>query len=99
MPTKTWKIGEYCAGGIITAEVKGDKVALIGKQWDHAAGGRKSSQKNNKEWCRREVDTKDQNAKEWATQFLNELTTHYYAEKVMDWVATKVTWYEDPHGW
>ena len=53
MATKTFKIGEYCKGGIITVEIKGKVISVIGKEWDYSKGSRKSSnQSNAKEWCR-----------------------------------------------
>ena len=41
--TKTWKLGEICQGGVVTVEVTGQKIAVIGKEWDYSAGSRKSS--------------------------------------------------------
>jgi hypothetical protein len=38
MATKTWKIGEYAKGGIITVEARGKKVTVIGKEWDFTTG-------------------------------------------------------------
>ena len=56
MKTKTFKIGEYCKGGIITVEIRGKKIAIIGKEWDHSKGTRRSSdQKGAKEFDRVEV--------------------------------------------
>ena len=47
MNTKTWKIGEYCRGGVITVTVNEYAVRVIGKEWDLSAGTtRGSSQKN-----------------------------------------------------
>lgn len=41
MATKTFKIGEYCKGGIITVETKGSTVHIIAKEWDYSQGTRK----------------------------------------------------------
>lgn len=91
MATKTFKIGERCKGGIITVETKGNKVAIIGKDWDFSQGTRRSSnQKNAKEWTRIEVDAKEQNAFRKMDNFLNDLTSCYYADKVMEFIESKV---------
>jgi hypothetical protein len=36
--SKTFKIGEYAKGGVITAEVQGKVVTIIGKEWDTSQG-------------------------------------------------------------
>ena len=90
MAKKTWKIGEYCKGGVITTEVKNDSILIIGKDWDFSTGSKKSSnQSNAKEFTRflgnsnsifmRDVDT-----------FLNDLTTSYYTDQIMDWIKEKL---------
>lgn len=105
--TKTWKIGEYCQGGIITAEVKKENddshtITIIGKEWDFSAGSRRSSnQKNAKEFTRLEVKRPrsfsvlhefDQRPEtRQLYQFLGELTTAYYAGQVMEWVSSVVS--------
>jgi hypothetical protein len=89
MATKTFKIGEYCRGGIIQAIAIKDKVTIIGKQWDHSAGSRKSSnQSNAKEWTRLEVNTSDQNARRELDNFLNDLTSSYYSDEILKWVES-----------
>jgi len=90
MATKTFKIGECCKGGIIQAIATKEKVTIIGKDWDHSAGSRKSSnQTNAKEWTRLEVNTSDQNARRELDNFLNDLTSSYYSDEVLKWVETK----------
>jgi len=90
MATKTFKIGERCRGGIIQAIATKDTVTIIGKDWDHSAGSRKSSnQTNAKEWTRLEVNTSDQNARRELDNFLNDLTSSYYSDEVLKWVETK----------
>ena len=85
---KTWKIGEYCKGGIITAEVTKTKVLIIGKDWDMSAGSNRSSnQSNAKEFTRLELDTaKVIDMMGEASNFLHDLTTSYYSGQVMDWI-------------
>ena len=92
MATKTFKIGEYCNGGVITIETTKTQVKVIAKDWDFSKGTRRSSdQKNAKEFDRLEVNLTDSGAERKVDNFLNDLTTSYYAGVVLDWIKTKVT--------
>lgn len=99
--TKTWKIGEYMKGGVLTVEISGKNIAIIAKDWDTSAGYSKgSNQSNAKEFDREVISTEDSNAERKIMDFLEDLTTHYYASVVCDWIKSKVTlqpknWY----GW
>ena len=85
--TKTFKIGEYCKGGIITVEVTGKIVTIIGKDWDYSKGSNADSdQSNAKEFTRGTQDITESNAYRNIITFLNDLTTHYYSEKVFEWI-------------
>jgi hypothetical protein len=93
MATKTFKIGECCKGGIITAIAMDEKITIIGKDWDFSAGSsRGSNQSNAKEWCREEFTLSEfySNTYNDLYEFLSYLTTHYYAEEVIKWIKTKV---------
>lgn len=91
MAQKTFKIGEYCKGGIIQAIVKGDKVTVIGKDWDFSAGSNKGSdQSNAKEFTRKEVNVQNSTAKRDLEMFLIDLTTSYYTDTVIEWIESKV---------
>lgn len=91
MHTKTFKIGERCQGGVITVEITGQVIDVIGKEWDTSAGyTRKSSQSNAKEFTRGTVEANDTNAYRKLDNFLNDLTTSYHAGKVMEWIESKV---------
>ena len=99
MPTKTFKIGEYCKGGIITVEIKGKVINIIGKDWDTSTGySKKSDQSNAKEFTRGTVLSTDTNVERKMMDFLEDLTTHYYACTVVDWIKSKVT-LEANKGW
>ena len=88
--SKTWKIGEVCRGGIITVEVHGNKVDIINKEWDHSAGSKRSSnQSKAKEWDRLSVDVTDNSAADAMDDFLNDLTSYYYADEIMKYIRSK----------
>ena len=92
MATKTFKIGEYCKGGVITVEATAKKVAVIGKIWDYSKGSTKGSdQSKAKEFTRLEVMTDEPDARSKIDWFLFDLTTSYYADEVMKWIESKVS--------
>ena len=91
MAKKTFKIGEYCRGGIITIETDKKNINIIGKDWDHSQGTmRGSDQSNAKEWTRLVVPIENPNAAREMSQFLNDLTTSYYTDQIMKWIESKV---------
>ena len=90
MATKTFKIGEYAKGGVITAEVTKDKVTIIQKEWDYSKGSSKGSdQSNAKELDRLTVSTALRGSERTIDNYLCDLTTSYYAGQILDWVKTK----------
>ena len=92
MATKTFKIGEYCKGGVITVETTAKKVAVIGKVWDYSKGsGKGSDQSKAKEFTRLEVMIDEPDARSKVDWFLFDLTTSYYADEVMKWIESKVS--------
>jgi hypothetical protein len=92
MTTKTWKLGEYAKGGVITVEATKTKVTIIAKEWDYSQGSNKgSNQSNAKEWNRLEVSTNSNDAETKLDWFLFDLTTSYYVGEIMDWIKTKTT--------
>ena len=89
--TKTWKIGEYCKGGIITVEITGQVIVIIGKDWDMSQGTRRSSnQSNAKEFTRGSTMANEPKARMHIFNFLTDLTTPYYADKIIEWIESKV---------
>jgi hypothetical protein len=89
--TKTFKIGEYAKGGVITAEVNGKVITVIGKDWDTSTGYKKSSnQSNAKEFTRGTVLANEQDAEWKLSNFLCDLTTSYYADEIIKWIKSKV---------
>jgi hypothetical protein len=90
MATKTFKIGEYSKGGVITVEISKTKVNFILKNWDMSTGTKRSSdQSKAKEYNRLVLNTNDSNFDRKATLFLLEDTTSYYTDTIMEWVYSK----------
>ena len=91
MAKKTWKLGEFCKGGVVTIETTKSKVTVIGKEWDYSQGSnRGSNQSNAKEFDRLTVSVTDEDARRKVNNFLNELTTSYYSDELIKWVETKI---------
>lgn len=89
--TKTWKIGEYAKGGVITVEITGKIIVVIGKEWDFSTGSRRSSdQSNAQEFTRGTAEATDPKVRRKLSDFLCDLTTSYYAETIIKWIETKV---------
>jgi hypothetical protein len=88
---KTFKLGEYAIGGIISVEINGNTVTVISKEWDNSVGySRASNQSNAKELTRISVQVDDSNSYSRIDNYLNDLTTSYYSSKVIEWIETKV---------
>ena len=91
MANKTFKIGEWCKGGIIEAQVNKTTIVLIGKDWDFSAGSNKSSnQSNAKEFTRETYQLSNERWINGVWEWLNDMTSYYYAEKVLDWINSKL---------
>lgn len=91
MSTKTFKIGEYCSGGIITVETHGDKVTIINKEWDFSKGSRKSSdQSKAKVLFTDSFDASLTGSANRIEECLLGYTTSYHAGEVMKHIRTKV---------
>ncbi len=89
--TKTWKIGEYAKGGVITVEIQGEIINVIGKDWDMSQGTKRgSNQSNAKEFTRETVLSSHNNSRRILSNFLNDLTTSYYSDKIVEWIESKV---------
>jgi len=91
MATKTFKIGEYAKGGVITVNVTKDSITVIGKDWDYSKGSnRGSDQSGAKEFDRKEFDLSDRNLYRGLLMYLGDLTTSYYSDNIIEWIGTKV---------
>ena len=91
MAKKTFKLGEWAKGGIITVETNGNTITVIGKEWDFSTGSRKSSdQTNAKEFTRSSFKADADSCMRSLEMFLNDLTTSYYSGEIIKWIETKV---------
>ncbi len=89
--SKTFKIGEYAKGGVITVAITGKIIVVIGKDWDFSTGSRKSSdQSNAKEFTRGTIESTDESCYRKLSEFINDLTTSYYTDEIIKWIETKV---------
>lgn len=90
--TKTWKLGEICQGGVVTVEIKGQAIAIIGKEWDYSKGSNKGSdQSGAKEFNRFEIEANEFNASRRCSDFLHELMHSWAAEEILKWIGGEVT--------
>ena len=96
MKAKTFKIGEVCQGGIITVEIQGKVITIIGKEWDFSQGTRKgSNQSNAKEFTRGTALSTENDVQRKLYMFITELTTSYWADEIIKWIRTKVKFTHD----
>jgi hypothetical protein len=96
MATKTWKLGEVCRGGVITVTTTKNTVLVQAKEWDFSAGSnRGSNQSNAEELYRKTFSLSNRDAERNILWYLGEETTSYYADKILDWVKTKVKFNQD----
>lgn len=77
--TKQFKIGEYVVGGIIRVNINGKVIQIKFQDW------------NTKEDIHTGTClTTDDNARRMIMDFIEKHGTHYYADKVLKWIETKV---------
>ena len=89
--TKTFKIGETCAGGVITVEITGKVINVIQKEWDTSAGyTKKSSQKNAEELSRATGLSTDNDIERKLSDYIYVIANSYWADTIIKWVKSKV---------
>ena len=76
MATKTFNIGEYAVGGRIKVDISGSSITIQALDWNTKSV---VEEKTFTFFMGREMD-----------MFLNELTSSFYADKIMEWIKTKV---------
>ena len=79
MAKKTFKIGEYAVGGIIQVWTTSQSVTIDALDWN-------SKQKI----MGREFQVRAMNVSNEIDNYLNELTSSYYADKVTDFIKENV---------
>jgi len=72
MKTKTFKIGEYCIGGIIKVIIKKNTVNLLCLDY----------------YTKKEIHNENFNINDIysISDFLNVLTTYYYSDKIINYI-------------
>lgn len=78
MATKKFKIGEYAVGGIIQVEIKGKVLSVKALDYN-----------SQKEVVGGSIMTNEDDAYWKVTSYLNELTSSYYADKIMEYIKSK----------
>jgi len=86
MAKKTFKIGEYAKGGIINVETTKNKIIIkvIDMFGDDGEIASQTSIFNE-----HDVKVNCDNLERRVTEFLNEITTSYYTEKIKAWIKDK----------
>ena len=75
---KSFKIGEYAVGGIIQVELKGKMLSVKALDYNSKREVQSGS-----------ILTDEYNAYWKTMNYLNELTTSYYADKIMKFIESK----------
>jgi hypothetical protein len=93
MAKKTWKIGEYCKGGIISVEVNKSEVILYLKDWDFSKGSNRSSDQSNAKVLETERFVSDGSSTDVCYEMVYVLcdwTTSYYADQIITWIKENI---------
>ena len=89
--TKTWKIGEYSKGGVITVTINKSNIKVDLKDWDMSKGTlRSSDQSKAKIYCSLQVNKDETNFLTKIYDFLWEDTTSYYSDMIVDWIKSNL---------
>ena len=80
MATKQFKIGERAVGGIIKVDVTGKIIQIKCLEWF-----------SKKEVQSGTATTDDPDAYRKVDVFLNEVTSSYHADKIMEWLKSKAS--------
>lgn len=77
--SKTFKIGEEAVGGKINVLIKNKTIIISALDWYDETS-----------IVSAHFLIYGDKSKHYIKMFLNELTTHYYSEKILDWIETKI---------
>ena len=86
MATKQFKIGERAVGGIIKATVTGKVIQIQCLDWY-----------SKKEVQSGTATTDDSDAYRKLWWYLGDVTSSYHADKILEWVKTKVKFQKELH--
>lgn len=84
MATKQFKIGERAVGGIIKVDAVGKVIQIKCLDWF-----------SKKEVQSGTATTDDPDAYRKVDVFLNEVTSSYHADKIMEWLKSKVKFHKE----
>ena len=100
MAIKHYKIGERCAGGVLSVSVQKSYVIVTQKEGDYSQGSRRSDCKIDqcKELDHIRVGIGDNNAHQKMMNFLEEITHYGIADDIVKWIESKIT-FKPTYGW
>ena len=79
MPKETFRIGESCVGGILEVTITGKVIQIKALDWQTKKVVRTGTTDTTDPECERKID-----------DFLTELTSYYFVEKVMKYIRDNV---------
>ena len=80
MATKQFKIGERAVGGIIKVDVNGKIIQIKCLEWFSKKEVQSGTFTTDDPYAYRKVDV-----------FLNDVTSSYHADKIMEWLKSKAS--------
>jgi hypothetical protein len=80
MAKKQFKIGEYAIGGIISVDITGKVIQVKALDYFSKEVVSSGTGISTDEGSRRKLD-----------EYLNDLTSYYHAEKILEWIESKIT--------
>ena len=88
MAHKQFKIGEYAIGGIIDITINKNELTIKALDWD-----------TKESISGRIFDANGVDSYHIVLEWLNELTSHYYADKCMEYIQQHISFNERALGW
>jgi len=79
MATKSFRIGECAVGGIIKVDITGKVIQIKALDWNTKKAVSSGSAMSDEPQCSQKIE-----------EYLMDLTTCYYAGKIMEWIKSKL---------
>jgi len=79
MATKSFRIGECAVGGIIKVDITGKVIQIKALDWNTKKAVSEGSAMSDEPQCSQKIE-----------EYLMDLTTCYYAGKIMEWIKSKL---------